>query len=586
MTGTSAKDSAKQQSTSSLGSVAYLGPKGSYTELALTRQYDVDSAVPCLSISEVFAKLAAGEVDHAFVPLENIAQGPVAQTLDCLFEHKGKIAIVSSTLTHISHCLGVLEASEIDSESLSKISEVHSHEQALRQCSQYLRTNTSQAELCSARSTGAAAERIAEEKLLTAAVVAAESTLERLGFRILARNIADIANNRTRFVVLARGVVGAAAATMRPKHPMANTEQFFVTSIALDPGRDRKGILHEVLTIISMEHQVNLLSIHSRPDAKGGFVFHLDLEGAVDDPSISRCLEKLDYYCAEVTGSTASLEKFGSYPQERFHALPFRKIGILGGNGIMGRWFSQFFGSAGLEVEICDVDTEQQAADLAKSCDVLLLSVPMSQMADAIDDLVPHLRPGTLLVENASIKGCALPKLLDASPAEVEVLGIHTMFGGDIQQLQNQNIIITTTDSSGEKAQAFEDLLYKFGAKLTHVDIVAHDRITAYLQALFQLTLVALAEVLRKSVDSSDEIDPFSTPNSRNLLTSMERVLQQSDSLLVDLQTLNDEYPQMRHVFLQCVFNLVFSLDRGTSDEFLESAKLSREFFTKVEAEQ
>ena len=569
------------QATSALGSVAYLGPKGSYTELALSRQYDFDTAIPCLSILQVFEKLVAGEVDHGFVPFENIAQGPVVQTLDSFLKFKSEITIVSSTLTYIAHCLGVLNDSKIDSNSLSDITEVRSHEQALRQCSNYLQSETPNAVLRAARSTGTAAEQIVKEQLLNVGVVAAESTLEQLGFRILARNIADLQNNRTRFVVLKRGSMGDRTATVLPKHTLSNTAHRYVTSIALDPGRDRRGILMEVLDIISVQHQINLLSIHSRPDAKGGFVFHLDLEGAIDEPNIALCLRALERYCEEVTGSTAALEKFGSYTQERFHSLPFNRVGIIGGQGVMGRWFARFFRDIGLHVETCDLETKLKVSDIARTSDVILLSVPMSQMEQAVAELGKHVRPGTLVVENASIKGCSLPKLIATMPDDVEMLGIHTMFGGDIPELTGQNIIITKTEHCGRSAQAFEDLLYKYGAKLTYADIESHDRVSAYLQALFQLTLVSLAEVLRNSMDSRSEIEPFISPNSRRVLSSMERVLRQSDELLTDLQTLNDEYPQMRHLFLQTVFNLVFSLDRGSSKEFLESTSASREFFEK-----
>ncbi|HQH27906.1 MAG TPA: prephenate dehydrogenase/arogenate dehydrogenase family protein, partial [Oligoflexia bacterium] len=474
------------------GCIAFFGPRGSNTELALIEHLAPKQSTACHSIAEVFVKVAAGEVQWGFVPLENILQGPVAETLDLLLEYRDQVHISRGYLSEIIHCIGVLPANDPHSVCKQKIAQVYSHEQALRQCAKHLLKHYPDAELCPSPSTAAAVSFVKDKQLYDAAVIAPYSTLTANGFEILAENISDLTGNKTRFALLGRG--SAAELESEIPQPAAQGGQGdtqFTTSIVIDPGRDRQGILYEILEVISVKHRVNLSSIHSRPDSRGGFVFHLDLEGHISEEPIKDCLNALRQYCLDHTGQTAEIIICGSYPRTKFHSLPFNTVGIVGGGGAMGKWFNRFLSGAGLEVLVSEKSTGLSLKDLAQEADVILLSVPMSQAAAVGRELCPHLRPNQLLVENCSIKSCVLPLLLELCPKEVEVLGIHTMFGGDLPSLRGENVIITKTERSRKRAQAFEDLLYKYGAKTTYASIEEHDKRVAFLQALIHFTALS-----------------------------------------------------------------------------------------------
>ncbi len=313
-------------------------------------------------------------------------------------------------------------------------------------------------------------------------------------------------------------------------------------------------------------------------------MFHLDLEGHWASPAISTCLQTLESYCRESTGAVAELIICGSYRLAKFYELPFSTIGIIGGNGVMGTWFQEFFARHGLEVIISDlVDSEQcrqtSIPELVKKSDVVLLSVPISAMATVISEIAPHVTPGQLVVENSSIKSAALPLLESGLPADIEVLGIHTMFSKNIERLSEQNIIITRTASSGDTSLAFENLFYKFGARLSYISAEEHDTATSVLQALLHISMIAIAEVMRESVPELKQLEPFSTPNSRAIVQTIQRVLGQSDDLLSDLQLLNTEYPLVRRRFLESVFSLIQSLNHQELQYFHESITKSRSFF-------
>ena len=246
----------------------------------------------------------------------------------------------------------------------------------------------------------------------------------------------------------------------------------------------------------------------------------------------------------------------------------------------MGRWFKRFFEKVDLKVMVNDKEQGVALEEIARCCDVILLSVPMSQAPLLAEQLAPLLRSDQLVVENCSIKSCTLPQLLHLAPQGVELLGIHTMFGGDVEQLKGENVIITRTERCGRRAKAFEDLLYKYGAIITYATVEEHDRHSAFLQSLIQLIMISAADVLSKSFRSAKEMEPFSTPNSRLVLQSMRKVLSQSEELIADLQSLNTEYALIRHRFLETVFRLTGALDRGDTEEVLMCARTAANFFT------
>ena len=72
--------------------VAYLGPQGTFSEMAVLRQFGhAVEAIPCASIDEVFRAAEAGECQFAVVPVENSTDGAVARSLDLLLATPQKI---------------------------------------------------------------------------------------------------------------------------------------------------------------------------------------------------------------------------------------------------------------------------------------------------------------------------------------------------------------------------------------------------------------------------------------------------------------------------------------------------------------
>ena len=574
--------------------VAYLGPKGTFTETVTSKIFPETESTAQPTIASVFQVIAAGNAELGVVPLENLREGPVTETLDLLQKYSGSIEIFRALVHPIRHAMGVLSAAGYgnlisgetpSSETIQKlispnITAVYSHPQALKQCRERLSELFPAASQHITDSTAQAAHFITEHNNLKAVALAQREVLLSLGFDIISDDASDIPGNKTRFAIIRRSGTIVGEELLQEE---VDGKLRWVTSFVLCPKKDRQGLLHDILTIISTKHKINLLAIHSRPDAQGGFVFYFELEGKLDTIEMSSCLADISHYCREETGDTAEISIFGCYNLAPFVEPTFKKVGIMGGLGRMGEWFRRFFEVINLHVSLFDSElscSESIYLDELKlfleDIDVLLVSIPISKISELGPIILSHIKPGTLVVENSSIKSAAKSILESAGELGVETLGIHTMFGPSVESMRGQNILVTKTATSGERADAFIDLLYKQGAKIFHTDTVSHDSSTAVTQSLLHMLLLAYAEVIRTQFPDTEALEPYTTPNLQATLRLLERITTQKDGLLQELQTLNPFASNSRALLLSVLQKLVEELSNDNSSHFLQLVHKTR----------
>ncbi len=111
--------------------VAYLGPQGSFSELAaLTHFGHAVNRLPCDSFDEIFRAVEAGQADVGMVPVENSTEGAVNRTLDLLLGSPRKVLGERSIKIHhnLLTCSGDMEG----------VTRILAHPQALAQCQDWL----------------------------------------------------------------------------------------------------------------------------------------------------------------------------------------------------------------------------------------------------------------------------------------------------------------------------------------------------------------------------------------------------------------------------------------------------------------
>jgi chorismate mutase/prephenate dehydratase len=264
--------------------IAFLGPEGTFTEIALHRQFGHGvEPVACATIDEVFRQGETGAAHYAVVPVENSTEGVVGRTLDLLLATPLRVcAEVVLPIHHNAMRKGA---------SLDGATRVYSHPQSLAQCQGWLARTLPGAERVPVASNAEAARLAAAEP--GACAIGPTSAAERYGLALLATNIEDQASNRTRFLVMGDQDTAPTGADQ--------------TSLVMS-APNRPGAMHALLAPLA-KHGVSMCRIESRPARLGTweYMFYVDVVGHERDAAVAAAL-------TELRSLAPFLKILGSYP--------------------------------------------------------------------------------------------------------------------------------------------------------------------------------------------------------------------------------------------------------------------------------
>ncbi|MDQ6909362.1 MAG: prephenate dehydratase [Actinomycetota bacterium] len=282
--------------------IAFLGPPGTFTEEALLGQPDLAGGelVAMRSMRDVLQATTDGEVDIGFVALENSIEGTVRLVLDGLvFEHD----LLIQREVELAVNQNLLAPPDL---TLAEVRRVVSFPDALAQCQRFFKQQLPAVEVVAANSTAEAVKAVGESRPPATAALGSALAGKIYGLEVIAANIDDHPENRTRFVVVARS--GIPAPTGHDK-----------TSIVCFQHADRPGSLHAILGQFTARN-INLTKLESRPTkhSLGDYCFIIDLEGHLDDEVVADCLRDLH-------AQSSNVKFLGSYPAAGDHGPAIRR---------------------------------------------------------------------------------------------------------------------------------------------------------------------------------------------------------------------------------------------------------------------
>jgi len=267
--------------------IAYLGPQGTFCEIAARRAFPHGLLIPYPNFLSVIEAVASGSLPQGVLPLENFLEGTVTQVLDGL-TCRPQVKIAGEILIPIRHHLLAVRGMN-----LKQLTAVFSHSHALAQCQKFLQEKLGSIPCYPVSSTAEAARRVSLE-LHSCAAVGNDRAASIYGLKILAKDIGDIPENYTLFIVIA----------LKTPPPTGKDKTSIVFSL-----EHRPGSLSDLLNLFSQKG-INLTKIESRPSRKimGEYIFYVDFEGHEADNKVKDMLK-------DARSRTASITVMGSYPQ-------------------------------------------------------------------------------------------------------------------------------------------------------------------------------------------------------------------------------------------------------------------------------
>ncbi len=242
------------------------------------------------SIPEALRAVEAGDVDLAFVPIENAIEGTVNLTQDALaFTHQ--LLIQREVVLDVEQCLMARPGTRV-----ADVTAVISIPVATAQCTAFLQRDLPGVDLRAANSTAEAARIVVGVTEPGLAAIGPEIAARLYGLEVIARDISDHDGNQTRFVVVSRD--GIPAPTGHDK-----------TTIVVHQRANEPGSLISILQEFAAR-RINLSKLESRPTKAGGlgdYCFVIDAEGHIADELLADCLRDLH-------AKQGDVKFLGSYP--------------------------------------------------------------------------------------------------------------------------------------------------------------------------------------------------------------------------------------------------------------------------------
>ena len=259
------------------GMVACQGVEGANSQVACDRLLPRGNIVYVKSFGAVVSAVESGLCKFGVLPIENSSNGSVRAVYQLLQEHD--LSVVRSTRLCIRHELLALPGTRLED-----ITEIYSHEQAIGQCSKFL-GGLKDVKVVPCGNTAAAAKLVAESGNPHAAAISSHPCAALYGLECVNGSIQDSDNNYTRFICVTKDPVIYAGANK------------ISLIIALD---NKPGALYEVLSKLAAL-DIDMTKLESCPVAGSDFefVFFLELEASVKDPSVLAMLEEMERSCAQ-----------------------------------------------------------------------------------------------------------------------------------------------------------------------------------------------------------------------------------------------------------------------------------------------
>jgi chorismate mutase/prephenate dehydrogenase len=260
-----------------------------------------------------------------------------------------------------------------------------------------------------------------------------------------------------------------------------------------------------------------------------------------------------------------------------------RRVLLIGGAGIMGRWFARFLSSQGFAVEIADpagaVPGLPHLADWRDSPldhDIVVVAAPLRATRDILLDLAKR-PPRGLVFDIGSLKSPLREGLLALVRAGARVTSVHPMFGPSTQLLSGRHVIFVDLgipDAVREARALFDATM----AVQVEMDLESHDRLIAYVLGLSHVLNIAFFTALAESGEEAPRLAQLSSTTFDAQLEVASRVAQENPRLYYEIQSLNDYRDLALEALTGSVARLRALIESGDEEAFVALMEKGRAY--------
>jgi chorismate mutase/prephenate dehydratase len=255
--------------------VACQGVAGAYSQIATDRMFPIADILYFKDWDPVFKAVEKGLCDFGVLPIENSNAGSVNAVYDLMRKHN--FYIVKSIKLRIQHYLLAKSGTET-----KDVKEIITHEQAVSQCSEFIKT-LGNVKITVCENTAKAAELVADSERTDVACICSHDCAGIYGLSILETNVQNNENNYTRFIAIQKKL-----------KVYENADK--ISIMANLP--HEAGSLNKVLNRFA-SLGLNLTKLESRPMSNTSFefAFYFDVTAKIEQVEVQNLLAELEKSC-------------------------------------------------------------------------------------------------------------------------------------------------------------------------------------------------------------------------------------------------------------------------------------------------
>lgn len=252
--------------------VACQGIDGAYSNIATEKLFPLSNIMYFKNFEGVFNAVEKGLCKYGVLPIENSIAGSVNAVYDLMREHNFHIA--KSIKLRIQHAVLAKKGVKLED-----IKEIISHEQAINQCSKFIKSlGDVKVTVCS--NTAIGAKMVSESDRRDVACIASPECTGIYDLELIKANVQNADNNYTRFICISKDLEiykGADRISIMMTVP------------------HESGSLNKILNRFSTLN-LNLTKLESRPleNTSFEFMFYFDFEADLRDKEILNLVTELD----------------------------------------------------------------------------------------------------------------------------------------------------------------------------------------------------------------------------------------------------------------------------------------------------
>jgi chorismate mutase/prephenate dehydrogenase len=260
-----------------------------------------------------------------------------------------------------------------------------------------------------------------------------------------------------------------------------------------------------------------------------------------------------------------------------------RRVLVIGGAGLMGRWFVDFLSSQGFAVEVADPAAPSGAVgcidDWKKTDlvhDFIVLATPLGVTDAILRDLALRRPPGVIF-DIGSLKSPLRAGLHALRSHGCKVASAHPMFGPDTELLSGRHVIFVDLGCT-EALAAVRALFAPTMAEQVVMSLDDHDRLIAYVLGLSHALNIAFFTALAESGEAAPHLARLSSTTFDAQLDVASRVARDSPELYYEIQSLNDYGAESLEALSQAVERLRTAVLSRDHDAFVALMRRGRDY--------